>query len=114
MTVLNEQAKEAGLYIVETNFLDPDGAGFTPKSCAWSLTNEGGEIINARDRINALVVSSVHNFVLSGDDLIYTEGAVRETRVLTIEGTFDSIYGLSLPFREECKFKIEHMTIPPA
>ena len=110
MTQLAETPNEGSTYVITVNFLDLDGAAFTPKTCAWTLTRKDGTIINARDRVSATVTGTSHDFVLSGADLLFADG---KDRVFTVEGTYDSTYGNDLPFRDEAKFTVVNTTIDP-
>lgn len=111
MTQLTETPNEGSTIVITVNFLDLDGAAFTPKTCAWSLTLKDGTVINARDRVSATVTGTSHDFVISGDDLLFSEG---KDRYFTVEGTYDSTYGNDLPYREEAKFSIANTVRDPA
>jgi hypothetical protein len=111
MSALTEIPNEGSTYVITVSFVDLDGTGFTPLTCVWSLTTKTGTVINARDRVTATVSGTSHDFVLSGDDLLYADG---KDRVFTVEGTYDSAYGDDLPFRDQATFTIANTVIDPA
>lgn len=45
-----------------------------------------------------------------GDDLLYATG---KDRLFLVEGTYDSVYGNDLPFREEATFSITNTVVNP-
>lgn len=110
MTKLTTKPNEGSTYIITVNFKDFDDVAFTPITCVWSLSDTAGTIQNARSRVTATVTGSSHNFVLSGDDLVYDD-ATKGARIFLVEGTYTGSYGTALPFREEAKFTIANTTI---
>jgi len=106
MTKLTVKPNECSTYVIEVTFLGVDSVGFTPATCIWSLSTPTGTIVNLRNRVSESVISGVHNFVLTGDDLTYDVGSGDGIRVFTVEGTYDSDYGTGLPFREQVQFTV--------
>ncbi len=105
MTILTKKPNESSTYIITLTFLDVDNVAFIPASCVWSLTDTKGTILNGRDRVSETIDTNTYDFLLSGDDLIYAVGESKGKRVFTVEGTYDSTYGI-LPFREQVQFEI--------
>jgi hypothetical protein len=106
MIKLTTKPIESSTYLITITFKDLDGQLFTPKTFQWTLSDAKGTIINERDKVVEVVVGTSHNIVLSGDDLVFAAGKTKGSRVFTIEGTYDSIYGDDLPYREEASFTI--------
>jgi len=106
MIKLSTKPNESGTIIITATFEDFDDVPFTPKTLKYSLTDTKGNVINSRNRIVVNPQGSTHVFVLSGLDLVYQVGSSYGERVFTIEGTYDSVYGGDLPFREEAWFEI--------
>jgi hypothetical protein len=101
MITLTETPNEGSAILVTVGFKDFDSVDFTPATCKWSLTDTSGGIINSRDRVTATVTSAIHEFILSGDDLLYADDNGK--RIFLVEGTYASTYG-TLPYREEAYF----------
>lgn len=105
MITIATKPNESSSIVLRVFFKDVDGSSFTPLTCVWSLTDESGNVINSRDRVSVSVGSEgYYDFVISGNDIKYSDG---DTRVFLVEGTYDSIFGDGLPFREEAKFMIQ-------
>ena len=110
MTKLTTKPTESSAYVITVDFKDIDGVAFTPKTCVWTLSDTAGTIKNARSRVSVTVTGTSHDFVLSGDDLVYDD-LKKGARIFLVEGTYDSTYGLDLPYREEASFTIANTTI---
>ena len=99
------RAKDRSSYIVKVDFTDELDAAVTPISATWTLTNKANEVINFRDQILVSSLSSTIYIALSGDDLAFSEGAVR---FLIVEGTYlSSTTGSILPTNSSAWFTIE-------
>ena len=97
-------AKNASTYIVIADFTDEAGTAVTPTSVKYSLTDSNGKIINSKDDIVVSPDSSI-SIVLSGDDLLVTDGLIR---LVTIEAVYNSAtYGADLPLSDQGKFTID-------
>lgn len=105
MITLGPRPNESSTMVITVYFKDVDGTAFTPIDCVWSLTDESGNVINGRDRVAKVITGTYENFVLSGDDIRYSDGA---TRVFLVEGTYNSAYANGVPYREEAKFYINN------
>jgi hypothetical protein len=112
MINLTQSPNEGSAIAIAVTFKDFDGAPFTPETCVWSLTTAKGEVVNARSRIEVTVVDSSHTFLLSGDDLLYATDKGR--RIFTVEGTYHSVYGMDIPYREEASFSCKNTVLDPA
>ena len=105
MITLGPRPNESSTMVITVYFKDVDGTQFTPIDCVWSLTDEAGNVINSRDRVPIVVTGTSHNFVISGNDIKYSDG---DTRVFLVEGTYNSAYANGVPYREEAKFYINN------
>jgi hypothetical protein len=112
MITIKESPNEGAAIVITVRFNDFDKAPFTPNTCLWSLTTSKGLVVNSRDRVPVTVVDSSHNFLIAGDDLLFEEDKGR--RVFTVEGTYDSVYGMGVPYREEVSFSCKNMVVNPA
>jgi hypothetical protein len=110
MIVLSTIPNEGASMVITVAFKDVDGEDFTPKTCVWSLTDKAGVVINGRDRVSAAPIGASHDFVIFGDDLLFSDGKERR---FTVEGTYDSLYMADQPFREEAKFVVANTTRNP-
>lgn len=106
MTTLTSKPVEGSVYIVTINFLDVDGDPFTPLTCTWTLTDLAGSVINARSKVAIAITGVTATVTLSGLDLAYNVGRSAGMRAFTVEGTYNSSYGNSLPFRSEVCFEV--------
>jgi hypothetical protein len=111
MIVLSTIPNEGASIVITVAFKDVDGEDFIPKTCQWSLTDKAGTVINSRDRVPAAPATASHDFVMYGDDLLFSDG---KERVFTVEGTYDSAYMADQPYREEAKFTVANTTRNPA
>jgi hypothetical protein len=102
LTSAEETAIEKSTYIITVSFTDEFDAAVVPKSLTWSLSDIFGNVINTRTAISITPAASV-TIVLYGDDLVALSNGTLE-RVLTIEGTYDSIYGNNLPIKDQLTF----------
>jgi hypothetical protein len=102
------QATERGTYIIPVTFYDESGQLMVPTTITWSLRDKNGNIVNGRSAQSIITSVSSVIIVLKGDDLV--AGQVEKnsecTRTITIEGTYDSVYGQDFPFVEEASFTI--------
>jgi hypothetical protein len=103
MTELGVTPNEGSTIVVTVAFKDIDGLDFTPASCVWSLSKKDGTVINSRDRVATTVSGYTHDFVMYGNDLLYSD---EKDRYFLVEGTYSSVYGASLPFRDEAHFTV--------
>jgi len=111
MTVLTTTPNEGAAILITVEFKDFDNVLFTPKTLVWSLTTSKGVLVNNRDGVVETPNSSSHDFLLSGDDLLFIED--KGKRIFTVEGTFDSAYGNDLPFRDEASFVCKNTILDP-
>lgn len=106
-----DDAVEGSTYVVNVTFKDEDGVSMVPATAMWSLRDNYGEIVNARNNVPMVVASTV-SIVLSGADLAYEPNA-RSNRTLTVNGTYDGTYGTDLPIAEEFTFGIRPLVGVP-
>ena len=109
MTHLETEALEQGAYTVTVAFTDEDGAAVTPNSIVWALTDDQGRTINSRSAVTATAPAASYNIILSGSDLAIPRAGELD-RIVTVEATYDSSYGTSLPFKDEITFKVHPLT----
>lgn len=105
--ILSPVAKNNSTYIVLADFTDEDGNAVVPNTIQYSLTDQNGKIINSRDDVSVTPASSI-SIVLSGDDILVTDGL---TRLVTIEAVYNSAtYGNNLPLVDQAQFTIDDFT----
>lgn len=107
-TNLNITANEEGCIVIAASFTDATDAPIVPESIHWKLVNAEGTVINNRTDTTITPASTV-NIVLSGNDLEVAEATVTAERYLTVWGTFNSSYGLGLPYTDEVFFRIKNL-----
>ena len=106
LTTLATIAKEGSTFVVTCTFTDETGAAATPTALTWTLTDLAGTVINSRQDEEVASPSASVDIVLSGDDLAVS-GKRQTTRVLTLEGTYDSDAGTGLPINDAALIKID-------
>lgn len=105
------KAKQSSTYVVTANYYDEDGTALDVTTMTWTLTNLAGETINSRADVAISSPTTQSNIVLSALDLAVPEAAKEVQRVLTLEGTYTSSYGSSLPLRDQVYFWIEKTVV---
>lgn len=101
---LTAEAVEGSTYAVTASFRDETGAAVAPDNgLAWTLTDVNGTVVNGREGVTITPASTV-TIVLSGDDLAVPASAGEVTRLLAVEGTYESDLGSGLPIRDEVEF----------
>jgi hypothetical protein len=104
-TELTTKAIERSTYVVTVAFTDENDSAMTPNEVTWSLRDGQGKIVNGRSNVSLTPATSV-DIVLQGADLEIGAGEDDGLRWLTVEGTYDSVAGSGLPFRDEAVFRI--------
>jgi len=110
---LSVKAVEESSYLIQVLFKDGDGNAVVPNAVTWTLTDVEGNVINSRTAVVATPASTV-NILLSGDDLALgvTVGHVKRIkRILTIQATYTSSYGVNLPLKSSVEFEVENLVI---
>jgi len=110
-TTLTTRAVDESTYIVNCAFKDENAAPVIPNVITWTLTNDMGTVINARQDVVIAVPAASVDILLSGMDLDYADGSAR---ILTIDATYNSPLGSDLPLRESIRFLIEDLVGPAA
>lgn len=103
---------ENGTGIVEAVFRDEAGQLVVPKSATWTLTDEDGDVKNAREDVAISPLDSTVSIVLAGDDLALSTGfsGVAEKRIILIRAVYDSTdYGNDLPLNQQVIFCIDNL-----
>ena len=106
---LSVSAVERSTYVVTVTFYDENGDLVTPTEITWTLTDSDGRVINNRQNVAVAPLASVIHIVLYGDDLALSTGG-SETRVLTVEGAYNSTVGTGLPLKGQARFVVENLT----
>jgi hypothetical protein len=111
-TEMSLKAQEGSSYIIEAAFFlvksDGTEVALTPNDgLVWSLFDSNGSVVNNRSD-QPLTPAEVVYIPLSGADLALS-GNYPASRYVTIEGTYDSLYGLGLRLVKEIHFQIENL-----
>lgn len=109
-TKLAISAVEESTYVVSITILDESGNEVTPNSMTWTLTDVLGTVINGRQNQPITPTASRVDIVLSGEDLSLPAGS-GNTRILTIQGTYDSVLGTGLSLKDKAVFIIEDLEV---
>ena len=111
MISLDVHADEKSTHVVTATFKDEDGVLVVPTSITWTLTDESGTIINARENVAVVTPASAINIVLSGLDLAMQTGETAGIvgRVITVNAVYNSTLGTGLPLKGEVKFYIDNL-----
>lgn len=108
---IEETAIEQSSFKVTATFYDESGNAVAPDTMTWTLTDEGGSIVNSRLDVVIAAPQSTENILLSGDDLA-VDGNDPVKRIVTFEGTYTSAeFGAGLPLIDESVFTIKPITI---
>jgi hypothetical protein len=105
-TNLSTKAADGGTYIITCAFTDEDGVAVAPDTMVWSLTDADGVIINNRDDKEVASPTASQDVVLSGNDLLFTDGRMR---IFTVEATYTSGAGVGLPLTGAARFFITNL-----
>jgi hypothetical protein len=106
-TTLTERARDRSTFGVVARFTDEADPPnpLIPNALTWSLLDSAGTVVNSRSAVSIAPAASV-TIVLSGADLVASEGS---TRVVLLEGTYDSDLGADLPLRDTVTFQIANL-----
>ena len=110
-TELTTGASEESTYVIRSRFYDEDDVPVIPETVTWTLTDANGAVINSRENILVTAAQDV-SVVLSGDDLAMQTGETGHTtvwRYFAIKATYNSVYGVGLPIKEQCKFHLTNL-----
>ena len=116
LTTLTTEALEEGSYFVDVSFYNEDAELVTPNADTiyWTLTDDVGTVINARDYEAESSLSTI-TIELEGDDLAWQSGERGKVarRRLTILWEYDSDLGNDKPGTAECIFLLRNLTRLP-
>lgn len=84
---LSTSIADGGVGGIVVAFTDTDGTAVTPSSATWSLYNPSQQIVNGREDEVISPLSTSVTIVLSGNDVLYSDGANRR---LVVTYTYDS------------------------
>ena len=104
-TSISVQPSEKGTAVVTLAFTDEDGSTIVPTSLAWQLMRVDGTVVNSRTFAAETFTGT--QIVLSGLDLAIFGSNDSGSRVLSIQGVYNSSAGSDLPLKGECKFVID-------
>jgi len=112
LVTLTTAAPAYGTAIQLVDFTDSEDRTVSPLDATWTLTDTLGIVPNGKYRQTLAVTEGRGRVVMSGADL--TPGGPSLTRILTIEGTYDSeTDGPNLPIWKQFAFEIEWFGIAP-
>jgi hypothetical protein len=106
ITNLTTNAKDKGTYAVTVTFKDENGNLVVPTEAKWTLKNKKGVTVNLRTQVAITPLASSVVITLSGDDLKASDG---RSRILTVEGKYNSTLGMGLPIKDSCVFQVEDL-----
>ena len=101
-------AIERSTYVVDLAFTDEAGVAIAPVSLTWTLTKDGGTVVNSRQAVVVTPATTV-SLVLTGADLALGPGADTGDRALSVDGTYNSTLGSGLAIRDEYVFMIRNL-----
>lgn len=107
MQIIEEIAEEGSSFYPAVEFVDEDGAAFTPSTLYWKLTDLRGNVINSRSQVTVAVPSTSLSINLTGADLdVLGDNIV--SRVITVWGTYISTtFGAGQSFSFQAQFNIQ-------
>lgn len=106
-TQLTPKAIEQSTFLILVSFVDAQGSEIIPTAANWTLTDRYGTVINGRQHVDVINLAAEIGILLKGDDLQVVPSGV--TRVLTVEAYYDSILGVGLPVKDECRFEVQNL-----
>jgi len=101
--MINNTVISGSTYIINVAFFDENGLATIPNSATWSLTDSKGTTINSRSNVVISSLAASVNIVLSGSDLLISNGA---SRTLTVNAFYNSTLGSNLPLVSSVQFNI--------
>ena len=108
---MKETATEQSSFKITVTFYDESGNAVAPDTMAWTLTDEGGSVVNSRTDVSISSPASTESILLEGDDLA-VDGNSKVKRIVTFQGTYTSAeFGADLPLKDESVFTIIPITI---
>ena len=114
-TKLREKAVEGSTFGIRADFVVKLPEGDTPvvpnSPLTWSLRDKDGNVINSKQDQPLTPAASV-DIVLSGGDLALLDNHPEE-RFVTINGTYNSVYGNNLLLVDEVSFQITNLVGEP-
>ncbi|MFA5542456.1 MAG: hypothetical protein WDA47_01675 [Bacilli bacterium] len=109
---LKKMANEESSYTLKLTFTDEDGELVDPVTLLWTLTTEDGTVVNNRYKIAVGEPTSITYITLHGSDLqLVDKRNIFETRVFTLEGTYNSTFGNALPIKQQVFFRIRNIIL---
>jgi hypothetical protein len=111
MITLEVHAGEKSTYVVTATFKNENETLVVPSLIAWTLTDETGLVINARENVSVAAPAAVTDILLSGLDLAVQAGETAGVvgRVMTVNAEYNSTLGSGLPLKGEVRFFIDNV-----
>ena len=100
---------EKSTIVIRASFSDEDGTPEAPGTLSWTLTTSAGVIVNSREDVEVVSPTANEDIVLYGDDLAILGTTDNRIRILTLQGTYDSVLGSNLPINDSCTFMIQDL-----
>ena len=99
-----EDVMDASSKVVTITFKNESGTAVSPVTATWTLTDGDGDVVNNRTDVVISSPTSTEKIALSGDDLLYSDGA---KRYLVVESTYtSSVTGTVLPLTSGVWFRV--------
>lgn len=99
---------ELGTIIHEVSFFDEDGTACAPTAVYWTLTDDGGVIINSRHHVTLTPLATIMNVVVTGNDCAILGETDNGERIILLEWTYNSTLGSGLAGTEEILFNVRN------
>ena len=106
------EAVEESTIAITIDFEDEDGDAVVPTEAKWTLTNDDGDVVDTRERVNISSLASSVDVVLKGSNLQILSGESGDrfaTRRFLIEAKYNSSLGTGLPLNESCTFPVRNL-----
>jgi len=100
-----KQVNEQSSAFIDISFYDEAGALVTPDTVKWSLVDQYGNIVNARDNV-IITPDTTVTIILSGDDL-KIDAAEKEMRYVVADATYtETDTGQTVNIKNEYQFEV--------
>jgi len=105
-------ADEQSTYSIKLIFKDENKIAVIPATLVWTLSAEDGQVINGRYKVVPALLASTMYITMYGDDLqLIDKKELYETRICTLEGTYNSTLGTNLPFKKQYFFRVRNVIL---
>lgn len=109
---LQTPAVKRSTYGIRAAFTNEAGVAAVPNvgTLTWTLTDLAGNVVNLRSAV-AITSAAIITIVLHGADLALGGLLQGSTRVVTIQGLYNSDLGTNLELKEQVEFEIADLLI---